>query len=482
MSLKKQTLTGLFWSFGNTIVIKGLFFIATIILARLLGPSEFGLMGMIAVFISIGASLVDSGMASSLIRTQNANDEDFSTVFYLNIAFSFVLYLVFFFLAPLIAAFYNQFVLIDLIRLYCLSFIITSFSSIQLTLLNKEMKFRKIMLYNMPGNIIGIIVGIVLGIKGYGVYSIVWMYLTTQLSLSIFLWAFSKWKPKKIFSVEKMKYHLSFGYKLTLSSLLDIIFKNSYNVLIGKFFPIKTLGYFERAQALNEYPVAVLTGVMSSVSYPMLSKLQDQKEKITEVYKKLLKVSFFVIAPMMLGVAIIANPLFLLILGQEWIKAVPYFQILCLGSMFYPIHVFNINVLKVFGRSDLFLKIEIIKKIVITISLIIAFQFGIMGLVWSTVFVSIVALFINTYYTKGLIYYTAKDQIFDMIPTLFHSVLMALFMFYILNFLKNEGLYIQVSLTAIGGLICYFLLHYLFKTSVILIIIDLTNDLKNKFI
>ncbi|HLF51309.1 lipopolysaccharide biosynthesis protein [Flavobacterium sp.] len=478
MSLKKQTFLGLFWAFGNTFIIKGLFFVATIVLARILGPSEFGLMGMISVFIAIGASLVDSGLSTSLIRTQNADDSDYTTVFYLNLGISFFLYLIFFFGAPFIADFYNQDILANIIRLYCLSFIITAFSSVQLTLLNKEMQFRKIMQYNIPGNIIGVITGIALGYLGYGVWSIVWMYLITQLVQSIILWSFSEWKPSKTFSKEKMKYHYAFGYKLTLSGLLDTVFKNSYNIIIGKYFSVQSLGYFERAQAFNDYSVSTLTGIISGVSYPLLAKLQNQKDKITEVYKKLLQFTFFITAPLMLGAAAIAKPLFLLVLGEQWLPAVSFFQILCLGGMFYPIHVFNISVLKVYGRSDLFLKLEIIKKIVFTISLLLAFQFGIYGLVWSSVFVSISALGINTHYSKMMINYTTRNQIEDMIPTLLKAGLMAGLMFVLVYLLKNESTYWQIVIPSFVGGLFYFLINYFLKATPLFFILNIIKERK----
>lgn len=478
MSLKKQTFLGLFWAFGNTFIIKGLFFVATIVLARVLGPSEFGLMGMISVFIAIGASLVDSGLSTSLIRTQNADDSDYSTVFYLNLGISFFLYLIFFFGAPFIADFYNQDILTNIIRLYCLSFIITAFSSVQLTLLNKEMQFRKIMQYNIPGNIIGVITGIALGYLGYGVWSIVWMYLITQLIQSVMLWSFSKWKPSRNFSREKMKYHYGFGYKLTLSGLIDTVFKNSYNIIIGKYFSIQSLGYYERSQAFSDYPVSTLTGIISSVSYPLLAKLQGQKERITVVYKQLLQFAFFITAPLMLGMAAVAKPLFLLVLGEQWMNAVPFFQILCLGGMFYPIHVFNISVLKVYGRSDLFLKLEIIKKIVVVISLLVAFQFGIYGLVWSSVFVSISALIINTHYSKTMINYKTINQIADMIPTLLKAGLMSIIMFVLVYLLDDKAIYLQIIIPSFAGMLFYFLINYLFKATPLFFILNIIKERK----
>lgn len=474
--LRKQTFSGLIWTFADTFLLRGVSFMGTIVIARLLGPTEFGLIGMISVFIAIGTSLVDSGLSSSLIRTQDADDTDFSTVFYLNLGMSFLVYLTLFLAAPYIAGFYNQSILTNVIRLYCFSFIISAFSSIQLAILDKEMQFRKMMLYNIPGVFIGVTVGIALGYLGYGVWSIVWMYLTIQIIQSLVLWSFSKWKPTRTFSKEKMKYHYGFGYKLMLSGLLDTVFKNIYNILIGKFFSVKSLGFYERANTFNEYPVSILTSIIARVSYPLMAKMQMEKERLAVVYKQLLQFTFFITAPLMLGAAAIAKPLFLLVLGAQWLPAVPFFKIICLASMLYPIHAFNINVLKVSGRSDLFLKLEIVKKIIVVISILIAFQFGIYGLVWSSVITSFLSLLINTHYSSDIIDYTTKNQLLDMLPTFLLSLVIFIIMTYFVSLLETYSIYLQIILPTLAGLLFYVLFNYLIKSVPLLFAIKLLKE------
>ena len=473
MSLRKQTLLGVLWTFTDTFVLRGLSFFASIVLARLLGPTEFGLIGMISIFIALGTSLVDSGLSASIIRTQNADDRDYSTVFYLNLMMSLLVYGIVFFTAPFIADFYGQDILVPIIRLYCISFVISAFSAIQTAMLNREMQFKKLMQCSVPGTIIGVIVGIALGYLGYGVWSIVWMYLSTQLIQALVLWAFSSWKPSLTFSKEKLRYHYGFGYKLMLSGLLDTAYKNVYNVVIGKFFSVQSLGYFERAKAFNTYPVTVLTSIISKVSYPLLSKIQDQKERIAKVYRQLIQVAFFVTAPLMLGAAALARPLFLLVLGEQWLPAVPFFQILCLSGMFYPIHAFNINVLKVYGRSDLFLKLEVIKKAVITVSILVAFQFGIYGLVWSSVFTSIVALLINTHYSSRMIQYTTWRQIQDILLTLIKAGVMAGLMWVAIRFLDYHSPYWQIIVPSLVGIVFYLAINFALKAPPLAFAIDL---------
>jgi O-antigen/teichoic acid export membrane protein len=476
--LRKQTFLGLIWTFADTFLVRGISFIATIFIARLLGPSEFGLIGMISVFIAIGTSLVDSGLSSSLIRTQDADDTDFSTVFYLNLGMSFLVYIVLFLAAPYIAFFYNQPILTNVIRLYCFSFLISAFSSIQLAILDKEMQFRKMMLYNIPGVIIGVSVGISLGYLGYGVWSIIWMYLTTQIIQSLILWTCSKWKPSRTFSREKMSYHYGFGYKLMLSSLLDTVFKNIYNILIGKFFSVKSLGFYERANTFNEYPVSILTTIIARVSYPLLATMQSEKDRLASVYKQLLQFTFFITAPLMLGAAAIAKPLFLLVLGEQWLPAVPFFKIICLASMLYPIHAFNINILKVFGRTDLFLKLEIVKKIIVVVSILIAFQFGIYGLVWSSVVTSFLALVINTHYSSEMINYTTGNQLVDMLPTFFMSVAIFFVMTYLVSLLEPYSIYFQIILPMLVGFLFYVVFNYLIKSVPLMFAIKLLKESK----
>ncbi|GAB2989157.1 lipopolysaccharide biosynthesis protein [Cyclobacterium sediminis] len=473
MSLKKQTLSGILWTFTETFVLRGLSFIASVILARLLGPTEFGLVGMISVFIALGNSLVDSGLSASLIRTKNADESDYATVFYLNLALSVIVYGVFYLVAPLIASFFEQELLELIVRVYCLTFIFSAFSAVQLAMLQKKMKFKQVMKCKVPGTILGVVVGIGMGYAGFGVWSIVCMFMCTQLGTSIMLWLTSSWTPRWVFSKEKLKYHYNFGYKLMLSGLIDTFYKNVYKLIIGKFFAVQQLGYYERAHSFNNQSVTMFTSIISKVSYPLLSQIQDQKERIAVIYRQLIQFSFFVIAPIMLGAAALAKPLFLLVLGKQWLPAVPLFQILCLSGMFYPVHSFNINVLKVYGRSDLFLKLEVIKKAIITVSILIGFQFGIYGLVWSSVFTSLTGLMVNTHYSSRMIQYTSLQQFKDIFLTLIKASVMAGLMWGITLLMQNNSQLWQLVLAGAAGLVFYFLLNYALKSPQLNFALDL---------
>lgn len=465
MSLRKATLFGLGWALCDTVILKGSTFVAQLILARLLGPVQFGLVGMIAIFITIGTSLIDSGLSSSLIRSQEVDSKDYNTVFFTNLGISLLVYLIIWMIAPLIAAFYSQPILIAVIRIYCLSFIVSAFTAVQMAVKIREMKFKALTLINIPGTIVGIFVGIILGASGYGVWSIVWMYLATQISQSITLWLASNWRPTFIFSLDKLKIHFHFGYKLMLSGLLNTTFENIYNVIIGRFYNVRILGYYERAYLFNQYPVTTLTSIITKVTYPMLSAIQNEKQKIAFVYRNILQLTFFISAPLMLGAAAIAKPLFAIVLGKEWLPAVPFFQILCFSSILYPIHAFNLNILKVFGRSDLFLKLEVFKKVIIGIAVWISFYFGIYALIWSSVVTSFVALIINTYYTSPMINYSVKEQIRDMFLPLTLASLTALAMLFAVKIFPDNSLLLQCLLSIVIGVIFYFLLNFFFKTT-----------------
>lgn len=465
MIFKNKLFNGILWVFTDTFLVGSFQFIALILLARWLGPKDFGLIGMIAIFIEIGKSVTDSGLSNSLIRTKAADNSDYSTVFFMNIFMSIIIYLISFFSAPFVANFYNEPILVDLIRFYCLIFIIIGFSTVQLAILTKKMNFRRITMINSPAIFLGVIIGLYLGYNGFGVWSIIWMYLTIETFKSIFFWLFSSWKPCFVFSTVKFQYHFNFGYKLMLSQIISTMFRNIYNVLIGKNFSTQTLGYFERSRQLCEYPSAALTTIISKVSYPFLSEIQDNKVFLEKTYKDLIKISFFVISPLMLSTAAIAKPLFLILLGDEWVPAVVFFQILSLSMMLYPIHAFNLNILKVSGRSDLFLKLEIIKKVIAGITIVIAFQFGVLGLVWSSVFTSFAALSVNMFFSSKVVNYPVLSQLKDLSLTLILSLITAVLMYYFSQTLLNTNLIVQLLLSYTFGAVFYIGVNYINKKS-----------------
>jgi len=479
LSLKKQSLNGALWTFIDILVNKGSYFTATIILARILGPREFGIIGMITLFVTIGNVLVDSGMSTSLLRSNKITETDYSTVFIINIVTSFIVYCLLFFTAPFIATFYKQLILIDVIRIYGLGILINSFRSIHNVKLTKDLEFKKLTILNLPGNIIGLIVAVWIGYLGFGVWSLVYLFIVNQfISTSVF-WFAIKWKPSIEFDYLKFKHHFKFGYKLLLSAQLNVIFENIYNVLIGKFYNIKVLGFYERAYAFNSYPVSILSSIITKVSLPSLTLIIDDAERLQNAYKNILQIAFYITATGLCFGVLLANQFVSIVLGDNWLQVVPFFQILALSFIFYPLHSLNINILSIFGRSDLFLKLEIVKKITFSIIIIISFNFGIIGLVWSSVINSIIGLIINTYYSGKFLNYPTIKQLRDLFPTL-AVVLASMFVIYIFLLNNNSNHLIQIISSFGLGFLGLIIFSELIKLSPYIYLKHLTKEFINK--
>lgn len=481
MSIQKKAFSGVIWTFIDIVFAKGISIAAAVLLARLLTPRDFGLMGMIYIFTNISSTLVDSGMNSSLIRSQDADTKDFSTVFYSNIGLSTLLYVIIFACAPWIANFYNEPELTIIVRVYALFIIITSFASVQHSILSKAMNFKKLMLLNLPGNIIGSIAGITMAYQGYGVWSIIAMHLLTQAVFSLLLWVVSDWKPRLFFSKLILKKHFSFGYKLMIANLINSGFTNLYNVIIGKFYTTQQLGQYERAKSFSAYPLLILTSVIGKVTYPLMSSIQNETERLKRTYVQILKLSFFISVPILLTLSVVSKPLFLLALGKQWEEASIFFSILCLAGILYPLSAFNLNLIKVHGRSDWFLKLEIIKKSLLLVVLAVTFSFGVYVLVWGAVVVSVTGFLINAYYTSKLINYKVREQLLHMVKTIALGCIMYASMYFMFIHLRLNALYLQIVITSSVGFLFYISFAMLLKSKELSYIINLLqSQLKSK--
>jgi O-antigen/teichoic acid export membrane protein len=438
MSLKKQALSGVFWSSIQLFSGQFIGFGVSLILARLLLPSEFGLIAMLGVFVGLANVLINGGLTQSLIRSENLDDEDYSTVFYFNLVGGILIYGIIYFSAPLIAAFYNQELLTAIVRVYCLTFIINAFSAIQTTRLTKMMDFKTQMKVSLPSLIIGSIVGITMAYKGYGVWSLVWSAIIQTLAATIQLWYWAKWRPLWAFNIEKFKKHFHYGVKLMLSGILDIIFTNAYTIIIGKFFAPAQVGFYNRANALKMLPVSSLSSIVTKVSFPLFSTIQNDDVRLKSVYKRIMQMVIFLVAPTLIIMAVLAEPLFRFLFTEKWLPAVPYFQILCFSGIMYPIHAYNLQILNVKGRSDLFLKLEIVKKILVIVVISISFQFGIYGLLYGSIVTSIAAFFINTHYSGKFLNYSAWQQTKDLLPIIGVAVFAGLIVYLLDQFIKAQ--------------------------------------------
>ena len=435
MSLRKKTLSGLIWTFSQQFGVQLISFFITIILARILAPAEFGIIAMLSVFIAVGSLLLDGGLSSSLIRTGKANQKDYSTVFFFNLVGSIIIYAIVYLLAPYIAAFYKQDILIPVIRIYSIVFILNAFYEIQNARLVKVMNFKTQALIQVPSVLAGGVLGIVMALNGFGVWSLVWMNIFQSFLTTIFHWIYSKWRPSLIFDKASFKKHFSFGYKMTLSGLIDIIYKNIYVLIIGKNYSAAQLGFYSRADSISQLPTNNIAVAISSVTYPMFASISEDNFRLKMVYKKLMQQVIFWNASILMLLVVIAEPLFRFLITDKWLPAVPYFQILCLAGIFYPLHAYNLNILKVKGRSDLFLKLEVIKKILSVSGILLVIPYGIYGLLYFQLFFNLIAFYINSIYSGKLISYPATEQLADIMPAIILSAFTALICFFLDVFL-----------------------------------------------
>lgn len=412
MSLKKQAIAGIKWTFVQQFSVQIINFAVQIILARLLMPEMFGLVAMVVVFMSIGQALMDGGMTSSIIRTKNPDQLDYSTVFITNIIMSLGIYGVIFIAAPYIALFYKQEILTNIIRVLSLTFVIRALVAVHMAKLTKEMNFQLQMKLQIPSTILAGIVGITMAYQGYGVWSLVWLNMIQAISFTVQTLVFMKWRPSLIFNFERFKYHFNFGYKLTLASLIDVIFNDAYRIVIGKFYSPAAVGFFHQAETLRLFPVQQISTVVGKVTYPLFAKMNDD-EALKFAYKITMKLVLVLIVPLMLGLILIAEEGFRFLFGEKWLSAVPYFQILALASIVRPLSVYNLNILKVKGRSDIFLRIEILKKVIGVVLLIVGLNFQVIGLVISLTVFSYISFIINMYFSGSLISYSIKEQLKD---------------------------------------------------------------------
>lgn len=418
MSLKQKTIIGLSWSFIDSSLTQGIGLIVSLILARLLTPEDYGVVGMLTFFIALSITFIDSGFGSALIRKKNCTQVDYSTIFFFNMATGIFLYLLLFFLAPFIAAFFNVPVLIKILRVAGLVLIINAASVIQLTLLTKNIDFKTKAKITLSAELLAGGIAIAMAYIGFGVWSLVVRSLLGPSFTAIFIWFSGKWHPVAVFSLNSFKELFSFGSKMLLSTLIHNASHQIYYPIIGKFFPTSTLGLYTQAERFNGVFASTLTSIIQRVSYPVLSTVQDNPQKLKKGYRRLIKSSAMLTFSLLLSLAAVAEPLITLLLGEKWLPCVPFLQLMCLASIFYPLHAMNLNILMVKGRSDLFLKLEIIKTFLIISLLVIGVVYGIEMLLIFNILRSVICFFIDSYYSAELINYSTKEQIFDFLPML----------------------------------------------------------------
>ena len=451
-TLKNKTMSGLIWRYAERCGAQGIQFIVSIVLARLLTPSDYGVIGLIAVFISVAQVFAISGLGQALVQKKNADKTDFSTVFYFSLVFSVVLYGVLFLCAPLIAGFYKAEVLTPVVRVLGISVIIAAINSVQQAYVQKTMQFKRFFWATLGGTMVSAFVGICLAYKGFGVWALVGQQLTNQVIDTIVLWCTVKWRPVLAFSFKRMKGLFSYGWKLLCSAVLDTIYNNIYSLIIGKFYSSSDLGYYNRGK---QFPMLIISNINSSIDsvlFPVLSEVQNERERLKAMMRRSIVTSTFLIFPAMAGLAAVAKPLTILLLTEKWLPAVPFIQFCCFTYALWPIQTANLQAIKAVGRSDIYLKVEIIKKIIGIGVLVATLPFGLYVMMWGRCVAALVSLFINAYPNKKLLGYSYAEQIKDVMPSAILSLLMCLLIIFI-NRLKVNILIVLVFQVIAGVLI-----------------------------
>lgn len=454
-NLKQKTTNGLKWSAIERIATQAIQLIVMLILGRMLGPEAFGLVGMLAIFIAISQTFVDSGFSSALIRKQDRSEADYATTFYFNIVVSLSCYILLFICAPYIADFYHQPELVNLTRILSLVILVNVFAVVQRTRLTVAMDFKTQAKASLLSVSCSTIIALSLAYCDFGVWALVGQTLSFAIINVILINIFDPWLPKCDFSKSSFKELFGFGSKLLASGLLDAIYNNIYQIIIGKLFNAGQLGLFSQAKNLSSIPSMTLTGIIQRVTYPMMSHIQNDQQALDKAYLLTLRLAAVVIFPIIIGLGLVAKPLLTVLLGQQWQSAAELMTILCIGYMLYPIHAINLNLLQVKGRSDLFLKLEIIKKVITTIVLVITVPLGIKAICIGMVIQSYLALFINTYYTGKLSSLTILKQlkalIFIWLLTLGCAAITSLW------YLIIDNDIVQLGLIIISALSLYFI-------------------------
>lgn len=483
MSLKKQASNGVFWvaieRFGHQVLQVIIF----IIMARLLKPEDFGMIAMLMIFFAIAQNFIDSGMGQALIREKEITDQDRSTVFWFNLLLSVFFYCLLYISAPWIAKFYSQPELIDLIRVMALAVIFFGIAIIQRSEMTHQLEFKKQAYAQIPAVFIAGMVSITIAYMDFGVWALVAQYLLVAVCSSIALWILEPAKIRFLFNKESFNRLFGFGYKLLLSGLLGAIFYHIYKLVIGKFFSASTLGFYSQSKKLQEMASQNLVGIIQKVTYPLLSKTADDLVRLKRGYRQVILASSFVIFPGILLLILFAEPIMVYVLGEQWLPAAPFLQIICVSGLLYHLHSINLNILKVLGRSDLFLKLEIIKKGNIILAIVIGLQFGIYGLLIAQVISSYVALFINTWYTAKFLNYTILEQSEDVFKVLVLSIPMMAIMGILSFLLPVQSLLILLAYLLLS-VVLYVGSNLIYRTNIVNIVLEmaspfLSNKIKN---
>ena len=463
-TIKFQVFSGLLWKFAERIGAQAITFILSIILARLLSPSDYGAIAILLVFITIADVFVNAGFGSALIQKKDTDDLDFSSVFYFSFIFSVFVYFVVFLAAPFIANFYSMPILEQTLQILALRIPVAAINSVQQAYVSRNMQFKKFFYSTLSGTAASAVVGIFMAYNGYGIWSLVGQYLSNAVINTIVLFSVINWHPQLIFSLQRLKSLFSYGWKLLLSGLLDTGYQSLNSLLIGKFYTPADLAFFDTGK---KFPMVIVTNINSSISsvlFPALASEQDEPERVKAHTRKAIQISSYIMWPMMLGMAACADSIVSLVLTDKWLPAVPYLQIACITYGLWPIHTANLQAINAMGRSDIFLKLELVKKVIGITALLISIQYGVLAIALSGIITGIISTFINAYPNGYLLKYSYWKQIGDILPSFLLAVLMAIVIKLIAMIFINDGL--KLIFQIFIGLISYLVLSKIFAINI----------------
>ena len=460
-NLKSKTISSLFWRFAERTGAQGVTLIVTIILARILDPEVYGTIALVTVFTTIIQVFVDSGMANALIQKKNADELDFSTVFYFNLLFAIGLYGILWGVAPLIALFYENSELTSILRVLGITVIISGIRNIQQAFVSKNLLFKKFFYSTLCGTVGGALVGIIMAISGFGVWALVFQQIVNALLDTVVLWITVKWRPSFEFSISRLTGLISYGWKLLASSLIDTIYNNLQQLIIGKWYTASELGYYNQGNRIPNLIVSNINASIDSVLLPVISKEQDDHLAVKQMTRRAIKTSSYIMLPMMIGLFCIAEPLVKILLTDKWLPCVPFLRVFCLTYALYPIHTANLSAIKALGRSDIYLKLEIVKKIVGIIILMISMTLGAYAIAIGLLITSILSTMINSYPNKRLMEYGYFEQVKDLAPNLILAIVMGCIIFPLSYIQLNTVgiLILQIFIGAISYLLASYITH-----------------------
>lgn len=457
-SLKNKTISGTFWSAADAFLGQGVTFVVGIVLARLLSPVEYGLIGVCTIFTVVLSGVVDSGFSTALIRKKDASNDDYCTMFITNMVISILMYIALYMVSPYIAVFFNREELVDIIRVMGLILIFQALSIVQITILTKRIDFKTKTKASLISAISSGVIGIMMAFKGFGVWALVGQQLSKNLLYTICLWFFNKWRPSLVFCNSSFHYMWSFGWKMMASGLLNNIWGQFYSVVVGKFYSPATLGQYSRSSEYASIFSSNFTAIIQRVTYPVLSEVQDDHDRLIAGYRQVIKITMFITAISMFFLGAISEPLLYCLIGPKWYEAATYLPLICIASSAYPLQAINLNMLQVQGRSDLFLGLEVIKKAIFLGPLLIGAFVGILPMLYANLLATIIAFFLNSHYSGKFVGYSSWMQLRDISPS-YAIAIMISFTIYFMKYLPISFWYVLPMQILLGVGLLFIICH-----------------------